>query len=191
MTSSANLLTLSRSFFECQPCDRQFATDEALQSHLQHSSRHFWCNPCNRLFNSEEALESHLSTAKAHKWCHTCSPCNLVFNSQEALESHLSTSEAHTRCYTCSPCNLLFNSEVALESHLFTSEAHTWCYTCNRGFISAGALQSHMRNAVVHRYALANSMTPQQPSTAPQPTNCCDKCNISFKEPFQLREVSV
>ena len=162
MTLSANPLTISRSYFECQPCDRQFATDEALQSHLEHSSRHFWCNPCNRVFNSEEALESHLSTAKAHRWCYTCSPCNQVFNSEEALESHL-----------------------------LTSEAHTWCYTCNRGFISAGALQSHMRNAVVHRYALANSMNLQVPSTAPKATHGCAECNISFKEPFQLREVSI
>ena len=143
---------MSRSLFECQPCDRKFTSDEALQSHLQHSSRHFWCNPCNRVFNSQQGLESHLSTSKAHKQC----------------------------------------------------------YTCNRGFISAGALQSHM-NTVLHRYALADSTgtqipdtqkpytqkpnpkepNPQKPSTALQAPHFCTKCNISFKEPFQLREVSV
>ena len=92
-----------------------------------------------------------------------------------------------------------------------------------------------MRNAVVHRYALANSTNPlranpqkstlqersreksnpqkaklpkstlQEPipqisnpqessspksSTAPQAPNSCAKCNLSFKESFQLREVS-
>ena len=162
MISPLNLLTIFRSYIECQPCNRQFSSDEALQSHLQHSSRHFWCDPCNRVFNSEDALESHLSTAKAHKWCYTCDPCNEVFDSGEALENHL-----------------------------LTAVAHTWCYTCNRGFISAGALESHMRNAVVHRYALANSPSLEEPSRAPQAAYCCSQCNMGFQESFQLRDVSV
>ena len=100
------------------------------------------------IFNSEEGLESHLATAKAHTYCYPCDPCNEVFNSEEALENHLSTSNTHNWCYLYNSYNQVFDSEVALKSHLFTSKAHTFCYTCNRGFISAGALQSHRRNAV-------------------------------------------
>ena len=154
------------SFFECQPYDQQFTTDEALQSHLQHLSHHFWCNPChqaksyhhehdtsaealnatvcpfegqpcNRQFPDDEALRSHLQYSSSQ-------PCNRQFSSDEALQSHLQFSSRQ-------PCNRHFSDDEALRSHLQHSNRHFWCNPCKEVFNSEDALESHLLTSKAHK----------------------------------------
>lgn len=55
--------------FECETCDRNFSSDEALQQHLRDSRAHavtLECETCDRTFNSDEALQQHLRDLPAH-----------------------------------------------------------------------------------------------------------------------------
>ncbi|KAH7080796.1 zinc-binding domain-containing protein [Paraphoma chrysanthemicola] len=51
----------------CQPCQRNFSSDEALQQHKRESSAHkFDCTTCNRHFKNDQALTQHLQNAAVH-----------------------------------------------------------------------------------------------------------------------------
>jgi len=71
----------------CQPCDRSFINQSALQQHLN-SSIH-----TPRTFSDQQALEQRLSSS-AH--APVCVKCGRKFNNQQALNQHLN-SLAHNK----------------------------------------------------------------------------------------------
>lgn len=51
----------------CEPCHRDFTSDESLQQHKRDSAAHkFGCTTCDRRFKSDKALEQHYQNAAVH-----------------------------------------------------------------------------------------------------------------------------
>ncbi|KAJ5253215.1 hypothetical protein N7489_003625 [Penicillium chrysogenum] len=111
----------------CEPCNRSFGSQDALDPHLGDSPAHapsYDCEPCNRSFGSQAALDQHLGDSPAHALSYDCEPCNRSFGSQDALDRHLGDSPVHALSYDCEPCNRSFGSQDALDRHLYDSPAH-------------------------------------------------------------------
>lgn len=68
-----------------------------------------WCEPCNRSFGSQAALDQHLGDSPAHAPSYDCEPCNRSFGSQDALDRHLNDSPAHFKL-SRTPLNIFFQS---------------------------------------------------------------------------------
>ncbi|CZT13841.1 uncharacterized protein RAG0_17333 [Rhynchosporium agropyri] len=47
----------------CDPCDRYFSSQQALQQHLDSPAHDFDCDECDRSFNSQQALQQHLNSS--------------------------------------------------------------------------------------------------------------------------------
>ncbi len=82
------------------------------------------CEPCDRSFGSQDALNQHLRDSPAHALSCNCGPCDRSFGSQDALNQHLRDSPAHTPSYDCGPCSRSFGSQDALNQHLRDSPLH-------------------------------------------------------------------
>ena len=75
----------------CQPCDRSFVNQAALQQHLD-SSIH-----APQTFSNQRAINKHLNNASAFSaHAAVCYKCDRKFNNQQALNQHLS-SLAHNK----------------------------------------------------------------------------------------------
>ncbi|CAG7950532.1 unnamed protein product [Penicillium salamii] len=82
------------------------------------------CEPCNRSFGSQDALDQHLRDSPVHALSYDCEPCDRSFGSQDALGQHLRDSPVHALSYDCEPCDRSFGSQDALGQHLRDSSAH-------------------------------------------------------------------
>jgi hypothetical protein len=73
--------------FTCEPCDRTFSSEEALQQHLQCSRIHTlsFCEECDRSFGSGEALQQHLRESSVHIPSFDCETCDRSFDSDGTL----------------------------------------------------------------------------------------------------------
>ncbi|WPG98890.1 Hypothetical protein R9X50_00169000 [Acrodontium crateriforme] len=69
----------------------------------------FHCNPCDRVFTSERALNQHLNDSPAHAQTVECNPCDRTFVSEDALNQHLRDSPLHQRL-SDTPLNSFFCS---------------------------------------------------------------------------------
>jgi hypothetical protein len=82
------------------------------------------CDPCERSFGSQEALDQHLRDSPAHAPSYECELCNRSLSSQEALNEHLQDSPAHAPSYECELYDRSFSSQEALDQHLRDSPVH-------------------------------------------------------------------
>ncbi|MCO5569225.1 hypothetical protein L7F22_022936 [Adiantum nelumboides] len=136
--------------FYCDKCERSFVSEQALQAHLTHSSRHhFYCDKCERRFVSEQALQAHLTHSSRHHVYNGddefyCDNCQRSFVSEQALQAHLTYSSYH---HYCADCERDFTSNNDLRHHL-ASKRHQapfiFCPRCKAGFVSASALTKHI-----------------------------------------------
>ncbi|KAI5077332.1 hypothetical protein GOP47_0007156 [Adiantum capillus-veneris] len=125
--------------FYCDKCERSFVSEQALQAHLTHSSRHGqYCDKCERHFVSQQALQAHLTHSSHHHYIGDedfsyCAKCERSFVSKQALQAHLTHSSRHN--------NKDLRHHCASKRHRapFIS-----CLRCKAGFVSASALTKHI-----------------------------------------------
>jgi len=93
----------------CQPCDRYFGGQRALQQHLNSPAHHiFECDECDRSFDSQQALNQHINSP-AHIPVYECDECDRSFSSQQSLDQHLN-SPAYAPVYECDGCDRTFGN---------------------------------------------------------------------------------
>ncbi|KAF8545049.1 hypothetical protein BDD12DRAFT_771577 [Trichophaea hybrida] len=82
---------LKTSHSHCEPCNRTFVSDTALQAHLENSPRHDYCESCERQFRSETAYEMHMASVVHKPVCEAldCRFCGKSFAAVSALAHHL------------------------------------------------------------------------------------------------------
>lgn len=85
--------------FLCSKCKRKFATQLALDHHLETASHHFPCPYCGKVFTWERYLRRHLPTHVNYK-SFLCSQCGKSFRTEQYLKAHLLTHSAE-RPYAC------------------------------------------------------------------------------------------
>jgi len=94
-----------------------------------------WCDPCDRYFVSEYALQQHLDNAAAHRPVYYCENCMQYFSSAQGLEHHQENSIKHLKKvwnYVCEPCSWGCDQLKAMEDH--DEKFHYWCKMHNRFF---------------------------------------------------------
>ncbi|GAQ80828.1 hypothetical protein KFL_000630300 [Klebsormidium nitens] len=81
--------------FACRPCQKEFASQAALDQHFSNSTVHaeaddrFACGPCGAVFASSAELERHKLALPSHVETFVCKECDKTFKSGPALSQHL------------------------------------------------------------------------------------------------------
>lgn len=75
------------SSFVCRSCVRGFNTNQGAIQHCRHARTHQgeWCERCEWLFVTNQALSSHLCHSSRHN---VCDNCHLDFNAAGDLKDH-------------------------------------------------------------------------------------------------------
>lgn len=87
----------------------------------------FSCRPCQKEFASQAALDQHFSNSGLHKgqssWF-ACGPCGATFATSAELERHKTALPSHIETFVCKECDKTFWSAPALSQHLRDGVAH-------------------------------------------------------------------
>ncbi|KAH8655589.1 hypothetical protein BX600DRAFT_469927 [Xylariales sp. PMI_506] len=110
----------------CDPCDRWFQNEDALQRHLQHSKQHDYCLRCDRAFKCTYAKDQHIKDSARHNVCTFCSQ-HPDFDTRNRLKKHVE--EEHNGCFECW---LKFSNHESLVQH--DVDVHGFCKACAKFF---------------------------------------------------------
>ena len=153
-------ISLGRTEFFCQPCNRYFKTQSSLEAHWLDSERHSWCQRCNRFFKSGDALESHFHNSHKH-WI--CDDHDVDFYTEGELTEHYIKGEDHHYCETCDE---LFDSAAQIRNvrtclviyyalpDLLNNVQHTLthlpkdigCWGCEKKFRKYSTMVAHLES---------------------------------------------
>lgn len=104
---------------ECDPCDRSFESQHALDQHLNSPAQHpsYECDPCDRSFGSQYGLDQHLNS-HVHHPSYECDQCDHNFWTAQALDDHRENAAGHRRikCIAVG-CSRVFGSRSAMMRH--------------------------------------------------------------------------
>ena len=133
----------------CWKCNRSFATQRALDQHLEYSPVHqpsYKCEKCDRVFSDQHALDQHLEYSPAHQSTYNCKECNRSFSTQHALEQHLNYSSAHETKeleFPPPPAPSLGKWVIREEFGRGKSFGFFKCEKCNHDWVSAHAFKMY------------------------------------------------
>ncbi|KAL1623759.1 hypothetical protein SLS54_004220 [Diplodia seriata] len=145
--------------YECDTCDRQFASQRACNQHmdaLDHHDTRSKCDECPRRFNTWRACKQHMDATNHWIWKYGCETCSYRFTTQWAANEHMADKNHWSYPYDCDTCNYAFRSEDARDDHQQDKGhyKHLHCKDCDRYFQNENNLRQH-RNSRVHRGAEA------------------------------------
>lgn len=130
----------------CPPCNRDFASNDAIHQHFRTSNRHLddYCRPCGRWFSNYQGLQNHCKNSREHKqlvFKYECSNCYWWCNDYEDLVSH--KVQQH---HWCKDHDKYFQSTNNLKAHM-NSKAHVTatisCPNCHLKYVTHSALVLH------------------------------------------------
>lgn len=139
----------------CDICDREFATIDERNGHIEEHFKQIECPICSRKFVGDRAFEYHTSSGKckgadAKLELFRCSLCNeKVFDSKDTLNNHMRTehkcSVVNGRLH-CDECHRTFGKIKYLRKHI--RELHDkatpfHCKTCGKKFNRKANLIEH------------------------------------------------
>ncbi|KPJ14138.1 Zinc finger protein 26 [Papilio machaon] len=159
--------------FACARCDRRFATQRAMRTHLReqhditcvpcphgcddifqtpkeltlhllsHDESQMRCRVCGLLFTTLSSCEKHLEAHR--KTIHKCPICNKNYGEKHMVRKHISK-HFETVIHICKVCGKIYNAKNRLVEHSKTHaevKEHT-CSRCGKGFSGRQHLQQHM-----------------------------------------------
>uniref|UniRef100_A0A336M423 CSON011836 protein n=1 Tax=Culicoides sonorensis TaxID=179676 RepID=A0A336M423_CULSO len=102
----------------CPNCERRFASDSELKSHLDNHQRNAFmtCELCGRTTVAAN-LSAHLQN---HFKRYFCEFCSLVSKSRYDLEKHIKRKHSGPQFYECAHCNKKLKRKKLLEKHIRT-----------------------------------------------------------------------
>ncbi|KAH9057976.1 hypothetical protein EDB83DRAFT_2224863 [Lactarius deliciosus] len=144
----------------CQPCNRKYKSQSAIDQHWRSSTAHPNCPVCGAGAADTPALAEHIANAHPKVRC-----CGVLLNEND-LDVHYLTSRNHP---TCGECSIGFATELEYAEHNSQLHSELQCKVCAQQFSSPDALWAHMGDPSSHRR--------------------CEFCNAEFKETSALVEV--
>ncbi|KAJ5719597.1 hypothetical protein N7493_007175 [Penicillium malachiteum] len=82
----------------CRICGMWLGNYDNARIHCATTKAHSWCEPCERVFVSENALENHQLDSDLHNICWICEP-EKDFDTERDLDHHLDN--CHYFCEIC------------------------------------------------------------------------------------------
>ncbi|KAL0858690.1 hypothetical protein ABMA27_011176 [Loxostege sticticalis] len=131
----------------CEVCNKFFATDSMLRSHLKkHSAeRPFACDDCGMNFKYKSTLVRHLQHHKGDK-PYACNICNKTFTHFGLIKPHM---RMHTgeKPYSCPICSKKFSHKHNMLRHTVRHDkvVNLNCPVCDKKFPKESRLKYHMR----------------------------------------------
>ncbi|XP_074657768.1 uncharacterized protein LOC141910828 [Tubulanus polymorphus] len=136
----------SRSF-DCDACDKTFATSNALRSHrttVHSSARVHKCAQCDKSFKTKGTLTTHERIHTGDK-PYACDVCDRRFTQASNLRTH-KLMHTGVKPYVCDDCGAAFRQKGDLTSHKLshTGERPFLCSFCGKGFGKNYLLKQHV-----------------------------------------------
>jgi len=106
--------------FKCEKCDKEFATKNSLQGHINnaHSERSFICPECGKMFKLKGGLDTHLLYHTGpSSWKFQCSTCGKKCVTKNSLASHMNT-HSKERSWVCQFCGNKYAHQHNWKNHL-------------------------------------------------------------------------
>lgn len=145
LASPPSSATVSASVLPCRLCNRTFARQSKLNSHVTRDHGWFVCTICNQAFSQKVNLTSHTRTHTGTR-PFACNICGSRFSLKGTLTTHIRT---HTgeRPFPCTICQKRFSRKTSLKMHMrtHTGEKPFHCTVCGKRFTQKGSLTTHMR----------------------------------------------
>jgi KRAB domain-containing zinc finger protein len=130
--------------FECQKCDKKFATYTVLMRHLKiHDKKNrYRCDHCSHLTVSKYNLVKHIFGQ--HKSPCVCQKCGLKFRSRFDLKNHETLHFEYANRYQCDHCSHSTVKKHNLLYHMFGQhKSPCVCQNCGLKFPSRFDLKNH------------------------------------------------
>ncbi|MCJ1242725.1 hypothetical protein MMC14_010734 [Varicellaria rhodocarpa] len=132
--------------YDCQSCNRTFASDNACWQHmnaLDHWAKQYECDFCTDRFYNQDDCDDHMDDYGHHRW--ECDTCTKKFSSSRAKDQHMDAA-GHWEHY-CAPCKRRFGDNNQLRMHL-NSRIHQGatvpCPFCRKAFTTASGFTNHL-----------------------------------------------
>ncbi|GLB39060.1 hypothetical protein LshimejAT787_0602220 [Lyophyllum shimeji] len=148
--------------FDCESCNRSFASPSALEDHYRGSPNHPNCSRCGMGFVDGKARDEHHHSTHPRVSCQLCGGLMIY---EDVLENHYLDSAKHPQCGTC---NQGFKDAAAYEEHQISAHPEPQCLSCEREFPDNETLQRHYY------------VSPSHPE--------CPLCQIGFKDNVEYQE---
>ncbi|KAE8738247.1 hypothetical protein FOCC_FOCC016280 [Frankliniella occidentalis] len=104
--------------FECEACDKQYASKNGLRAHIQaiHDKKQFKYDECGKRFSRRSSLHTHMHVHKGREL--KCAKCGQEFKRNANLVEHFFLKHEKKSDYECQSCGKLFYRAFHLERHV-------------------------------------------------------------------------
>lgn len=173
--------------FTCHLCQRLFAREVNLQSHLElHKKKgimrpvekkkeegkddgeNYRCDQCDRVFTTKTAITRHIRDVHENEKA-SCEICGKGFSTEASLRKH---AKMHVGPFTCPHCGDVFQQDKEYQDHLkvdHPDETHV-CAVCDHILPSKSAYSSHIKMKHIKTHDLSQFIKDKE---------CCI-CNRKF-----------
>ena len=132
--------------YQCQRCQKGFATISLLKRHVEEQCETYKCGTCEKSFDTKSSLDEHSRTHEAKEESHfQCKYCVKSYTDEETLRRHMRKHKRKLSSDKCYQCDKTFNHRVMLAMHMDThSDPKLYqCKLCEETFDAKSDLKEH------------------------------------------------
>ena len=134
--------------FECEPCQKTFATKPGLYLHKQsvHQGAKFACDQCDLQTPHRNVLDRHIKS-KHESFKYSCNQCDYQSTRKNKLTIHIQSRHEGVK-YACNQCDYQATRKDNLTIHIqSTHEGVKYaCDQCDSRFTQQSNLRHHIKN---------------------------------------------